>query len=87
MICGMELMRLLAREAKVTELETYRMRSGDILVLSEIGDGNKWIVAMYSKADIEQWSISMYSLDAAQSEFDRLKSEDKAIDTKSGAKR
>lgn len=87
---GIELMRLLNTEAKMEELDTYRMRDGGVLVLAFNEMRGMYSVAYYSRADIEEWVQEYAELNSAREQFELRKRADrgpKGVDKKTGAKR
>jgi hypothetical protein len=85
MIYYIELMRLLGGQQ--VELETYRMRNGSILVLTEEKKGDRFEVAIYDKADIGQALWQFFFRDDAMKKFHQLKTDDQSPIDPSGAKR
>jgi hypothetical protein len=82
---GIELMRLLG--GKVMELETYRMRNGDTLVLVERKNEELFEVTIYNRSDIEDRTWQFFDLDDAQKKFREVKAADQSPLTETGAKR
>ena len=83
---GIELMRLLG--GKQMELDTYRMRNGNVLVLVEHKDLETLEVVIYNRSDIEERTWQFFDKDDAQKKFAEVKKADQSpIDPKSGAKR
>jgi hypothetical protein len=83
---GIELMRLLGG-GKV-ELETYRMRNGNVLVLVEHKKEEMLEVTIYNRSDIEERTWQFFDKDEAQKKFNEVKAHDRLpVDPKTGAKR
>jgi hypothetical protein len=82
---GIELMRLLG--GKVMELDTYRMRNGDTLVLVERKGEELFEVTIYNRSDIEDRTWQFFDLDDAQKKFAEVKARDQGPITETGAKR
>jgi hypothetical protein len=82
---GIELMRLLG--GKVMERETYRMRSGSVLVLVELKDEELFEVTIYNRSDIEEKTWQFFDLDDAEKKFAEVKAADQSPLTDTGAKR
>lgn len=64
---GMELMRLLVKEAKMEELMMHKFEDGTVLALFR-GDG-KYLVALFDTSDIEIWEEEFYNEDEAKTEY------------------
>ena len=70
------------------ELDTYRMRNGNVLVLVEHKDQELLEVTIYNRSDIEEQTWQFFDKDDAQKKFNEIKSADQSpIDRKTGAKR
>ena len=70
------------------ELDTYRMRNGNVLVLVEHKDLETLEVVIYNRSDIEERTWQFFDKDDAQKKFNEIREEDKSpIDRKSGAKK
>jgi hypothetical protein len=82
---GIELMRLLG--GTVMELDTYRMRDGNVLVLVEIKDQELFEVTIYNRSDIEERTWQFFDKDDAEKKFAEVKKADKSPIAESGAKR
>lgn len=72
---GIELMRLLG--GGQVELDTYRMRNGNVLVLVEWKKEDRWEVTIYNRSDIEERTWLFFFRDEAQKKFDEVKKADK----------
>lgn len=72
---GIELMRLLG--VGQVELDTYRMRNGNVLVLVEWKKEDRWEVTIYNRSDIEERTWLFFFRDEAQKKFDEVKKADK----------
>jgi hypothetical protein len=83
---GIELMRLLARRPKM-ELDTYRMRDGNILVLTHSEFKGLYEVSIYNKSDIEERTWEFHEEREARRHFNELKAFDQSPIDRSGAKR
>lgn len=83
---GIELMRLLG--GSTMELDTYRMRNGNVLVLTFVEFKGLYEVTIYNRSDIEERTWEFHEKAEAEKKFAEVKAEDKSpIDRKSGAKR
>lgn len=70
------------------ELDTYRMRNRNVLVLVEWKKDERWEVTIYTPSDIEERTWVFFDEYDAMKKFNELKEADKSpIDPKSGAKR
>lgn len=83
---GIELMRILSWRPKV-ELETYRMRNKNTLVLVHMKEGDRYEVTIYLPSDIEERTWPFFLREDAQKKFDELKTADQSPLTSTGAKR
>ncbi len=82
---GIELMRLLGKQM---ELDTYRMRNKNVLVLTELKDQDRYEVTIYLPSDIEERTWIFFFKDEAWKKFDEIKKADMSpIDKETGAKR
>lgn len=77
---GMELMRLLG--GKKMEIETYRMRNGNVLVLTFVEFKGLYEVTIYNRSDIEERTWEFHEETEAHKKFKEVKAADM-----SGAKR
>lgn len=59
------------------ELDTYRMRNGNVLVLVEWKKEDRWEVTIYNRSDIEERTWLFFFRDEAQKKFDEVKKADK----------
>jgi len=82
---GIELMRLLG--GGTMEIDTYRMRNGNILVLVEHKKEDSYEVTIYNRSDIEERTWQFFDKDDAEKKFEEVKVADKSPIDKSGAKR
>jgi hypothetical protein len=83
---GIELMRILSWRPQV-ELETYKMRNKNTLVLVHIQAQDRYEVTIYLPSDIEDRSWIFFLREDAKKKFDEIKKEDQSPLTETGAKR
>lgn len=69
------------------EIDTYRMRNGDTLVLVEDDNKTRYEVTIYDRSDIEQQSWPYFFLEDAKRKFAAIKGKDQGPIDESGAKR
>jgi hypothetical protein len=82
---GIELMRLLG--GSTMELDTYRMRNGNVLVLTHVEFRGLYEVTIYNRSDIEERTWEFHEKSEAEKKFEEVKAADKSPIDKSGAKR
>jgi hypothetical protein len=83
---GIEWMRLLTRRPQV-EIETYRMRNGNVLVLTFVEFKGLYEVTIYNRSDIEERTWEFHEEAEAHRKFNEVKVADKSGVDRSGAKR
>jgi hypothetical protein len=70
------------------ELETYRMRDKNVLVLTFVEFRGLYEVTIYNRSDIEERTWEFHEKDDAYKKFREVKAADMSpIDRKTGAKR
>jgi hypothetical protein len=70
------------------ELDTYRMRNGNVLVLTHVEFRGLYEVSIYTKADIEERTWEFHEKAEAEKKFEEVKIADKSpIDRRTGAKK
>jgi len=82
---GIELMRLLG--GREMELDTYRMRDGNVLVIMFKEFNGIYEVSIYNRSDIEERSWEFHEKAEAMQKFEEVKMADAGPIHPSGAKR
>jgi hypothetical protein len=67
---GIELMRLLNRRGRMTELKSHKFKDGTTIVLFEDDTGN-FAVAQFDRTDIEMWESEFDTLGDATTEYNK----------------